>query len=220
MRSLRNFWSLDRLSIKRLTKEKGMAKNDGLRQFIAGVFLLLGLAITAGVIFFIGYERGFTEPKFPMAILFDKVGGLNDGAPVRLSGVTVGTVTSIDFLDREVQGRGVKVSLDIYQKFANAVRRCTKVSVLTEGVLGAKYVEMGRDPDDMPLDISRPVLGEPMLDVYDLAEVLQSTATSFNETTRGINVMVSDLKAISRKTKRLLDRIEQRAIDGNLFKVF
>jgi phospholipid/cholesterol/gamma-HCH transport system substrate-binding protein len=197
-----------------------MAKHDGLRQFVAGVFLFLGIALTAGVIFFIGYQRGFTEPKSQMVVLFDKVGGLNEGAPVRLSGVTVGTVTSIGFLGAEVQGRGVTVSLDIYKKFENAVRRCTKVSVLTEGVLGAKYIEMGRVPGQMTMDIARPILGEPMLDVYDLAEVLQSTAVSFNDTTRGINAMMGELSAISRKTKRLLDRIEQRVIDGNLFKVF
>ena len=32
--------------------------------------------------------------------------------------------------------------------------------------------------------------------------------------------MMFELKDISRKTKRLLDRIEQRVIEGNLFKVF
>jgi ABC-type transporter Mla subunit MlaD len=197
-----------------------MAKEDAFKQFLAGVFLLLGVTLTIGVIFFIGYERGFTEPRFEMVVLFEKVGGLNDGAPVKLSGVTVGTVTAIDFLNEEVLGRGIKVNLDIYKKFEHAVRRCTKVSVLTEGVLGAKYVEMGRVSGHPPLDISRPVLGEPMLDVYDLAEVLQGTAASFNDTTRGINEMMGELKAISRKTKRLLDRIEQRVIDGNLFKVF
>jgi phospholipid/cholesterol/gamma-HCH transport system substrate-binding protein len=197
-----------------------MAKNDTIRQVFAGIFLLFGIALTVGMVFFIGIQRGLTEPKFQMIVLFDKVGGLNEGAPVRLSGVTVGTVASIDFLDGEVLGRGLEVRLNIYQKFVRAVRRCTKVSVLTEGVLGAKYIEMGRVPGRPLIDITRPVLGDPMLDVYDLAEVLQSTATSFNETTSGINVMVGELKAISRKSKRLLDRIEQRVIDGNLFKVF
>jgi phospholipid/cholesterol/gamma-HCH transport system substrate-binding protein len=197
-----------------------MAKDDGLKQFLAGVFLLLGITLTVGVIFFIGYQRGFTEPRFQIVVLFEKIGGLNNGAPVKLSGVTVGMVTAIDFLDEEVMGRGVRVRLDIYKKFDKAVHRCTKVSVFTEGVLGAKYVEMGRSPDEAPLDLSHPVLGNPMLDVYDLAEVLESTAASFNDTTRGINVMMNELSSISRKTKRLLDRIEQRVIDGNLFKVF
>ncbi len=197
-----------------------MAKDDTLKQFLAGIFLLLGIALTAAVIYYIGFSRGMTEPRFTMTVLFDKVGGLTEGAPVRLSGVTVGQVASIGFLDEEVMGRGLKVQLDIYKKFETQVAKSTKVSVLTEGVLGAKYVEIGRTEDGTTLDITHPVLGNPMLDVYDLAEVLQSTATSFNDTTHGINSMMSELKSISRKTKRLLDRIEQRAIDGNLFKVF
>ncbi len=72
----------------------------------------------------------------------------------------------------------------------------------------------------MTLDIEQPVMGDPMLDVYDLAVVLQDTAASFNQTTVGINGMMGELKTISRKTKRVLDRIEDRVIQGNLFKLF
>ncbi|MBF0595601.1 MAG: MCE family protein [Candidatus Omnitrophica bacterium] len=197
-----------------------MAKDDGLKQFWAGIFFLLGVALTLGVVYFIGFQRGLTEPKTELVVLFDKVSGLTEGAPVRLSGVLVGTVDKIEFLDEEVMNRGLKLKLSIFQKFAKQVERCTQVSILTEGVLGAKYVEIGRVSGDPELDITKPIIGEPLLDVYDLAEVLQDTAASFNETTRGINSMVSDLGHISRKTKRLLDRIEQRVIDGNLFKVF
>ena len=119
-----------------------------------------------------------------------------------------------------MMNRGLELQLSIYQKFAKQVARCTRISILTEGVLGAKYVEIGRVAGAPTLDMSRPILGEPLLDVYDLAEVLQDTAASFNDTTRGINLMTGQLQIISRKSKRLLDRIEQRVIDGNLFKVF
>lgn len=197
-----------------------MAKDDGLKQFWAGIFFLLGLALTGWVIFFIGFQKGLTEPKIHLAVLFDKVSGLNEGAPVRLSGVTVGSVEKIGFLENEVMGRELELQLGVYQKYSGQVVRCTQVSILTEGVLGAKYVEIGRVAGDPPLDMEHPILGEPLLDVYDLAEVLQDTAASFNDTTRGINSMVGDLQRISRKSKRLLDRIEQRVIDGNLFKVF
>ena len=197
-----------------------MAKDDVLKQFWAGLFFLLGVAIIAGVIFFIGFQKGLTEPKIHLTVLFDKVSGLNTGAPVRLSGVVVGQVEKIEFTDEEVMNRGLALQLSLYQKFAKQVARCTQVSILTEGVLGTKYVEIGRVAGDPPLDIAHPIIGEPLLDVYDLAEVLQSTAESFNDTTRGINSMVGELRHISRKSKRLLDRIEQRVIDGNLFKVF
>ncbi len=197
-----------------------MAKDDGIKQFWAGLFFLAGAALVAGVIFFIGYQRGFSEPRTTQEVLFDRIGGLTEGAPVRLSGVTVGIVEKIGFLDDEVMNRGITVRLSLYKKFDRQVRRCTQISIFTEGVLGAKYVELSRIPGDPPLDLSRPVMGEPMLDIYDLAAVLQDTASSFNETTRGINVMTHELGYISRKTKRLMDRIEQRVIDGDLFKVF
>ncbi len=197
-----------------------MARNDGIRQFWAGIFFLAGITLTAGVIFLIGFQKGLTEPRSSLVVLFDKVSGLTEGAPVRLSGVTVGTVEKIGFLDQEVMNRGLKVSLSIHRKFIQQVVRCTQVSILTEGILGAKYVEIGRVAGDPPLDMTRPVIGEPLLDVYDIAEVLQDTAASFNETTRGINSMMTEIKYISHKSKRLLDRIEQRVIDGNLFKVF
>ncbi len=197
-----------------------MAKDDVLKQFWAGIFFLLGVALITGVIFFIGFQKGLAEPKVRVSVLFDKVSGLNEGAPVRLSGVTVGSVEKIEFLDEEVMNRGLELQLSIYQKFAKQVARCTRISILTEGVLGAKYVEIGRVAGAPTLDMSRPILGEPLLDVYDLAEVLQDTAASFNDTTRGINLMTGQLQIISRKSKRLLDRIEQRVIDGNLFKVF
>ncbi len=197
-----------------------MAKDDVLRQFWAGVFFLLGVALVAGVIFFIGVQKGLAEPRIQVVVLFDKVSGLMEGAPVRLSGVTVGSVEKIGFLEEEIMNRGLELRLSIYQKFARQVARCTRISILTEGVLGAKFVEIGRVEDDSPLDLSRPIMGEPLLDVYDLAEVLQDTAASFNDTTSGINLMVGELQHISRKSKRLLDRIEQRVIEGNLFKVF
>ena len=197
-----------------------MLKDDVIKQFWAGMFFLVGVVIVAGVIFFIGFNKGFSQPKTTMVVLFDKVGGLDEGAPVRLSGVTVGLVDSIGFLKEEVTGRGIEVELSVYKKFEDQVRLSTRVSVQTEGVLGSKYIEIGRRSDQKTLDIDRPVLGEPMLDVYDIAEVLRDTAQGFNQTTQDISTIMAELKHMSRKSKRILDRVEQRLIDGTLIKVF
>jgi phospholipid/cholesterol/gamma-HCH transport system substrate-binding protein len=197
-----------------------MLKDDVIKQFWAGMFFLVGAAIVAGVIFFIGFNKGFSQPRTKVTVLFDKVGGLTEGAPVRLSGVTVGVVDTIGFLPLEVEGRGIKVDLSVYKKFEDHVALSTRVSVQTEGVLGSKYIEIGRRPDEKVLDMGTPVLGDPMLDVYDIAEVLRDTAKGFNRTTQDISVIMAELKNMSRKSKRILDRFEQRLIDGTLIKVF
>ena len=197
-----------------------MLKDDAIKQFWAGMFFLLGVALVAGVIFFIGFNKGFSQPRIAMVVLFDKVGGLTEGSPVRLSGVTVGLVDTIGFLEKEVVGRGIEVKLIVYKKFEEQVRRSTHVSVQTEGVLGSKYIEIGRRQDQKTLDIDFPVLGDPMLDVYDIAEVLRDTAKGFNQTTQDISTIMTDLRHMSRKSKRILDRFEQRLIDGTLIKIF
>lgn len=197
-----------------------MSQEDASKQFWAGIFFLVGVVLVAGVIFFIGYNKGFSQPKIAVTVLFDKVGGLMEGAPVRLSGVTVGLVDGIGFLPVEEAGRGIEVKLSVYRKFEGQVRRSTRVSVQTEGVLGAKYVEIGRHEGQKTLDIDAPVPGDPMLDVYDIAEVLRDTAKGFNRTTEDISAIMAELKHMSRKSKRILDRVEQRLIDGTLIKVF
>ena len=98
-----------------------MAKDDILKQLWAGIFFIAGAAVILGAIFFIGFQKGFTQPHFKVTALFDKVGGLEQGAPVRLAGVTVGTVDMIDFLTEEVMERGIRVRLNIFNNMSKSI---------------------------------------------------------------------------------------------------
>lgn len=197
-----------------------MNRKDQTKRIIAGVFLFFSIALIVGVVFTIGLQKGFTEPKFKMSILFRKVGGLMVGAPVRLSGVTVGTVYDIKFLDEEVLGRGVKVVVQIFAKYKGQVHKTIGIAVDTEGVLGQKIVEISTSPEAYLEDLGHPFIGEDPIEAGDLAETFGSTADALAQTAEKIELVVDEVEDISRTTKRLLQRIEQRVIDGNLFKVF
>ena len=92
-------------------------RKDLIREILAGAFFLLGVIVLFVFIFTIGRDKGLTEKKFQISILFRNVGGLTEGAPVRLAGVNIGTVSSIEFLEQETQGRRVRVELNIFEKF-------------------------------------------------------------------------------------------------------
>ena len=194
----------------------------------------------------IGRERGLTQPKFEVTVLFRDVGGLIEGAPVQLAGVNVGTVSDIRFLDEEIQERRVAVQVSVFRKFKKQLEQRVRFSIQTEGILGEKLVEITVSKHGYLVDAGRPVIGEDPLDVQDLAEVFADAAASFTQasddfsdvnlqdlskvlsetaqalesTAQGINSVLTEMRYISIKSKRLLDRIEQRIIDGNLFKVF
>jgi len=197
-----------------------MASKDTAKKLFAGIFFVLSIALLVGVIFVMGVEKGLTEPKFELTVLFNKVGGLTIGAPVRLSGVTVGTVSDIDFLEQEVSGRGVRSTLNLYSKYRRQVHKSIKFAIITEGVLGEKIIEITTDPDFYLDDLTQPFIGQDPLDVQNLAETFGESAVSLLETSKEISGMTQEIQEISVVIRRLLNRIEQRIIEGNLFKFF
>ncbi len=197
-----------------------MKHKDMIKKISAGLFFILCIALIVGVVFTLGMERGLTEPKFQMTVLFRKVGGLSVGSPAWLSGVTVGTVSDIGFLDKEVEGRGVKVTLSLFKKYEKQLHKSIRVAIITEGVLGEKIVEVTTDPDAWQADLHKTFIGEDPLDMQDLAETFKGAAVALRETSKTIDTIIWEMNKISGITRRLLNRIEQRVIDGTLFKVF
>lgn len=197
-----------------------MGQKDFFKKFFAGLFFIGCVVMISGMVFILGLEKGFTEPKFTMKAVFHEIGGLNVGAPVRLSGVTVGTVADIGFLEQEMDGRGVWVELRLFKKFEKVLRKSSEIAIITEGVLGEKIVEIKTTPDFYRADLNVPVVGVDPLDVQNLAETFGEAAVALLESSQSFETISQEMLRISGSTKRLLNRIEMRIIDGNLFKVF
>ncbi len=197
-----------------------MEKKDFLKKLSAGLFFIFSIIMIAVVIFKIGVEKGMTQPRFKMMVLFHNVGGLSLGAPVTLSGVNIGTVYGIDFADPEIEGRGVKVTLNVFKQYEAQLYKSSVFAIKTEGVLGEKIIDISMDPDFHRPDLNEPVIGVDPLDVQDLAETFGEAAQSLAASSQNLNSLIKEFKKISGTSSRLLNRIEQRIIDGSLFKVF
>lgn len=223
-----------------------MEKSMFYKNFLSGIFFLGGIILFFVIIFMIGKDKGFTQPKFQVEVLFRDVGGLIEGARVQLAGVNVGIVSDIRFLEKRVKGRRVKVEVSIFNRYKKQLSQDVRFSIKTEGILGDKLVEIHSYEGGAQVDLSQPVIGEDPLNVQDMAQVFSSAAESFTNTSddfskvdvvklskvleetaqslvvtsKGINAILTELNYISIKSKRLLDRLEQKIIDGNLFKVF
>lgn len=197
-----------------------MERKDTLKKFFAGLFFVIGISLFLIIVFLIGVERGMTEAKFQITVLFQDVGGLALGAPVRLSGVNVGTVSRIDFLSEKVNDRGVKVALNIFRKYKKQLEVPAIYAIKTEGVLGQKIVEITPGTINAPAVLAQPIIGQDPLDVQNLAQAFQDTAISLNGLTSQVTDIIKELNYLSRTSKRVLDRIEERVIDGKLLKLF
>ncbi len=116
-----------------------MAKSESRRtETMVGLFVLLGLAVISVLIFAIAEKQHLFEPHFKITALFSRVGGLKVGSPVRLAGLEVGSVESLDFTSA---GR-VRGVLAIQNRFAEQIRGDSVATISSVGVLGDKSVEI------------------------------------------------------------------------------
>lgn len=100
---------------------------------LAGILALVFLAIKVS-----GVSLGDDPETYRLQARFDDVGGLRLRAKIRMAGVTIGRVTKIE-VDMEY-GEAI-VTLDL-----NGPERTltvdTAAQILTEGILGARYVNL------------------------------------------------------------------------------
>lgn len=105
-----------------------------------GLFVLLGFA----ALFFLvtqitSREFGFGDAAYRLTASFEQVGGLKPGAPVSMSGVTIGRVESISYDFNEYRAR-VTMRID---KAYDRIPDDSDAGILTAGLLGGQYVGIG-----------------------------------------------------------------------------
>jgi phospholipid/cholesterol/gamma-HCH transport system substrate-binding protein len=102
-----------------------------------GLFVLLGFS----ALFFLvtqitNKEIGFGDSSYRLTAGFEQIGGLKAGAPVSMSGVTIGRVESIGYDFTEYKA---KVVLRIDGRY-DRIPEDSDASIFTAGLLGGQYV--------------------------------------------------------------------------------
>src|SRR5687768_16578494 len=68
-----------------------------------GLLTLLAVAIAMFLIFTLSGEGGFSWQQYGLKAMFPSVPGLKPGAPVRVAGVEVGSVSEVEFAGDKVE---------------------------------------------------------------------------------------------------------------------
>ncbi|PYN40977.1 MAG: hypothetical protein DMD95_20425, partial [Candidatus Rokuibacteriota bacterium] len=109
-------------------------------KFRVGVFVLVALAVFLGLVYALGARARLFEARHTIHADFTEVGGLVEGATVRLAGVQIGRVTGVH-LPGEPGGK-VRVDLTIARRYSDRIRKNSIARIETQGLLGDKIVEI------------------------------------------------------------------------------
>lgn len=102
------------------------------------IFIIMGVALFLIAIFIIGSKQNMFTSTMKLHSVFETVSGLLEGANVRFNGISVGTVNKIEI----ISGTKVSVEMTIESSVKKFIKRDSRVTVITEGLIGNKIVEI------------------------------------------------------------------------------
>jgi len=128
-----------------------------------GLFVLVGLLILAVAIFYVT-GAGVFGPKYRLKTYLPEVSGLATGAPVRLDGVEIGNVERISIVPRQAgkppdRMRNIEVQMKLDRNFQNDILTDSVATLVTEGLLGNRYVNVQRGYTGTPLKDGQTIQG-------------------------------------------------------------
>jgi phospholipid/cholesterol/gamma-HCH transport system substrate-binding protein len=117
-------------------------QSNATRDLIVGSFVLVGLAALAYLSLQVGgLELGRAE-QITLRATFDDIGGLSVRAPVRIAGVRIGQVSSID-LDDDLRAR---VSMEVQEGVGLSID--SSAAIRTAGLLGDQFISVELGAED------------------------------------------------------------------------
>jgi phospholipid/cholesterol/gamma-HCH transport system substrate-binding protein len=157
-----------------------------------GIFVLGGLVILAGAILYVT-GAGFFGPKYQLIAYVSEAGNLQEGAPVTLDGVEAGNIQSIRLTPHpENRMRGVTIVLRISKKYQPDIRSDSRASLVTQGLLGDRYVNISRGLTGTVIPDNGVVPSE---EVPDIKQVVQRGA----DLMQSLGALTDDVRGVVTK---------------------
>jgi phospholipid/cholesterol/gamma-HCH transport system substrate-binding protein len=168
-----------------------------------GMFVFASLALITALIFYIGSNQHKFGNKKIIYSYFGDVSGLAEGNPVRFQGVTIGVVESVEIASDSM----VKVTLAVDAKKGKFIRKDSRASILSEGVIGAKFISIssgssrsgevedeGTIPSSDPLSIEDVMasLTETSISAKNVVMNLESITNKINKGEGIVGALISD----------------------------
>ncbi|CDK98046.1 conserved protein of unknown function [Magnetospirillum gryphiswaldense MSR-1 v2] len=144
-----------------------MVTKGGSRDTVTGAIVVAVAALALVLVYVKDASKAGQIEGYSVTARFNRLDGISIGSPVRLSGVKIGSVVE-ETLDPEFR------AVTRLQIAENVALPADSTAVIrTDGLLGAKYIEIGPGGDDRPLqDGDSIIYTQDSMVIEDLMELI------------------------------------------------
>ena len=167
-----------------------------------GIFVLAGLLVMIISLYMIGRDTNLFGKNYTLRARFENVQGLQSGNNIRYSGIQVGTVKKVKFLNDTL----IEVTMLIDLKMKQYIHKNDIVTRSTDGLMGNRILNITPAKDGSPLaedgdllvtkkaistDDILVTLDKTTRNIAEISEELKTTVTRINES-KGIWQLLDD----------------------------
>ncbi|MEO6722112.1 MAG: MlaD family protein [Ferruginibacter sp.] len=164
-----------------------MRESKGIKPILTGIFVIAGIAILVVIVFIIGGKDKTFKNSVTANAVFADVNGLAKGSNVWYSGVKIGVVKKVSFVQN-----GVEVSFTIEEDVQQKIRKDTKVKLGSDGLIGNKIIVLyGGTPASPEIESGNTLQVDNGVGTEEMMATLQSNNKNLLDIT-------NDLKVVSR----------------------
>jgi phospholipid/cholesterol/gamma-HCH transport system substrate-binding protein len=155
--------------------------------FVVGAVVLAGIGVLL-----LGKTKHVFETRVQLHATFSDVAGLAQGAPVRLSGVNVGTVSQIMFVRAEPRPQ-IRVDLEVSRASLGLVRADSVARIAGQGLLGDKLIDVS-------------VGSSSAAPIAEGGDVMTAQATDLDKMLRQAASTIDDAKKVAERAAKAVDQ--------------
>ena len=170
------------------------------RNYIVGLFVLVGILLFAVGLFMIGDRRKLFSKDFEVVAEFKELGGLQDGANVKVGGMDAGEVIDIE-VPPQPQGK-FRVRMRVLEKLHPVVRTDSVVTIQTEGVLGNKFMKIDQGTSAALVAPFGSTI--PSREPFDFADLMQQIRDTVDQVKGKMDGVFASISSTSENANELI----------------
>ncbi|MFB3829675.1 MAG: MlaD family protein [Bryobacteraceae bacterium] len=160
-------------------------------QLKIGLVALAALMILAVLIFLLTSTTPVFQRNVILRTYVDDASGTQTKAPVRLNGILVGFVDSIQLSGSKDPNRAVEFLLSVQQQYVRQIPEDSIAMIVAASLLGDKYVNITKGKSLRPVKPGGELRSQPPLDIPEL----MAASTNLLQTLQGITTRVDKMLA-------------------------
>jgi len=164
-----------------------------------GVLTMVAIIVAAATIFSVMGSKGFFWQRYTLKTRFSNAAGLKSGAPVRLAGVEVGSVTAVT-----VDGEQVDITFQVNKDYRNQITTASIAQLGSVSLLGQGSVDISASTSGTPIPDNGYVRAAP-------------PPPQFSDITATANKGIEDISALVRDVRSGMGTVGKLMTDEQLY---